>query len=78
MRFMGKTVDGRNLKQMIRVTKGLCLYKIADPKGLSKRLSNMLNFMKRFLIFPTLLTIDKDRILFQESQSKKVITYVEL
>ena len=36
---MGKTVrkslNGRNLKQMTRVTKGLCLYKKSDPKGLS-------------------------------------------
>ena len=36
---MGKTVrkslNGRNLQQMTRVTKGLCLYKNSDPKGLS-------------------------------------------
>ena len=35
----GKTVrksyNGRNLQQMSRVTKGLCLYKNCDPKGLS-------------------------------------------
>ena len=36
---MGKTVrksfNGRNLQQMTRVTKGLCLYKNSDHKGLS-------------------------------------------
>ena len=36
---MGKTVrksfNGRNLQQVTRVTKGLCLYKNSDPKGLS-------------------------------------------
>ena len=36
---MGKTVrksfNGRNLQQMTRVTNGLCVYKISDPKGLS-------------------------------------------
>ena len=37
--YMGKTVrksfNGRNLQQMTRVTKGLCLYKKSDSKGLS-------------------------------------------
>ena len=37
--YMGKTVrtsfNGRSLQQMTRVTKGLCLYKNSDPKGLS-------------------------------------------
>ena len=37
--IMGKTVrksfNGRNFQQMTRVTKGLCLYKNSDPKGLS-------------------------------------------
>ena len=37
--YVGKTVrksfNGRNLQQMTRVTKGLCLYKNSDPKGLS-------------------------------------------
>ena len=37
--YMGKTVrksfNGRNLQQMTRVTKSLCLYKNSDPKGLS-------------------------------------------
>ena len=37
--YMGKTArksfNGRNLQQMTRVTKGLCLYKNSDPKGLS-------------------------------------------
>ena len=36
---MGKTVrksfNGRNVQQMSRVIKGLCLYKNSDPKGLS-------------------------------------------
>ena len=36
---MGKTVrklfNGRNLQQMTRVTKGLCLYINSDLKGLS-------------------------------------------
>ena len=36
--YMGKTVrksfNGRNLQQMARVTKGLCLYKNSDPKAL--------------------------------------------
>ena len=36
---MGKTVrksfNGRNLQQMTKMTKGLCLYKNSDPKGLS-------------------------------------------
>ena len=32
---MRKSFNGRNLQQMIRVTKGLCLYKNSDPKGLS-------------------------------------------
>ena len=31
----GKSFNGRNLQQMTRVTKGLCLYKNSDPKGLS-------------------------------------------
>ena len=30
-----KSFNGRNLQQMTRVTKGLCLYKNSDPKGLS-------------------------------------------
>ena len=37
--YMGKTVkksfNGRNLQQMTRVTKGLCLYKNSDPMALS-------------------------------------------
>ena len=37
--YIGKTIrksfNGRNLQQMTRVTKGLCLYKNSDPKGLS-------------------------------------------
>ena len=37
--YTGKTIrksfNGRNLQQMTRVTKGLCLYKNSDPKGLS-------------------------------------------
>ena len=37
--LMGKTVrksfNGRNLQQMTRVTKGLCLCQNSDPKGLS-------------------------------------------
>ena len=37
--YMGKTVkksfNGRNLQQMTRVTKCLCLYKNSDPKELS-------------------------------------------
>ena len=36
---MGKTVrksfNGRNLQHMTRVTKGLCVYKNSEPKGLS-------------------------------------------
>ena len=38
-KYLGKTVrkwfNGRNLQQMTRMTKGLCLYKNSDPKGLS-------------------------------------------
>ena len=30
-----KSFNGRNLQQKTRVTKGLCLYKNSDPKGLS-------------------------------------------
>ena len=30
-----KSFNGRNLQQMTRVTKGLCLYKNSDPKELS-------------------------------------------
>ena len=30
-----KSFNGRNLQQMTRVTKGVCLYKNSDPKGLS-------------------------------------------
>ena len=37
--YMGKTVwksvNGRNLQQMTRLTKSLCLYKNSDPNGLS-------------------------------------------
>ena len=37
--YMGKTVrtsfNGRNLKQMTRVTWGICLHKNPDPRGLS-------------------------------------------
>ena len=37
--YMGKTVrkslNGRNLQHMTRVTKGLCLYKHSDPTGFS-------------------------------------------
>ena len=33
--FVRKSLNGRNLQQMARVTKGLCLYKNSDPKGLS-------------------------------------------
>ena len=37
--YIGKTVrkslNGRNLQQMTRVTKGICLYKNSDPKWLS-------------------------------------------
>ena len=31
----GKSFNGKNLQQMIRIIQGLCLYKNSDPKGLS-------------------------------------------
>ena len=43
--YMEKTVrksfNGRNLQQMTTVTKGLCLYKNSDPKGLSAPASGL-------------------------------------
>ena len=34
-KLLEKSFNGRNLQQMTRVTKGLCLYKNCDPNGLS-------------------------------------------
>ena len=49
--YMGKTVrksfNGRNLQQMSRVIKGLCLYKNSDPKGLSAPAWGLYTFIKR-------------------------------
>ena len=51
---MGKTVrksfNGRNLQQMTKVTKGLCLYKNSDPKGLSAPVPGLYTCIKTWKI----------------------------
>ena len=51
---MGKTVrksfNGRNLQQMSRVTKGLCLYKNSDPKELSASAPGLYTCIKTWKI----------------------------
>ena len=41
-----KSFNGRNLQQMTRVTKGLCLYKNFDPKGFSTPVQGLYTCLK--------------------------------
>ena len=54
MIYMEKTVrksfNGRNLHQMTRVTEGFCLYKNADPKGLSANAPGLYTCIKTWKI----------------------------
>ena len=45
-----KSFNGRNLQQMTRVTKGVCLYKNSDPKGLSAPAQGLYTCIKTWKI----------------------------
>ena len=65
--YMGKTVrksfNGRNLQQMSRVTKGLCLYKNSGTKGLSAPAPGLYTCIKTWKI---MYKIRLQRYFFQQ------------
>ena len=67
---VGKSFNGRNLQQMTRVTKGLCLYKNSDPKGLSAPAPGLYTCIKTWKI---MYKIRLQRYFFEiNGQSDKV------